>query len=136
MDYAKTYETYLRMEKGHTPRTIAAYLGDVRRFRIWLDAHPTKGLALGWEEVRARHLRAYLAELEPSAYYVRRIISSLTQWFDYLVRVEELMDANPAAELSKPKLRDVPPPALSTAEVAAMIQAAYDHARAPERTRN
>lgn len=136
MNYTKTYETYLRLEKGHTPRTIAAYLGDVGRFRKWLDAHPTKGLPLAWEEVRSRHLRAYLADLDPSPYYVRRIISSLSGWFDYLVRVEELMSENPAAELSKPKLRDVPPPALSTAEVAAIIRAAHEHSRAPERTRN
>ncbi len=106
MDYTKSFERYLQVEKGRAARTIHGYLSDVRRFRSWLDENPVKGITLSWEEVKARHIRAYLTSLEASPTYVHRIISSLRGWFGYLQEVEELTESNPATELSKPKLRD------------------------------
>ncbi len=44
MDYSKSFERYLRIEKGRAVRTIDGYLSDVRRFRAWLDANPVKGV--------------------------------------------------------------------------------------------
>ena len=136
MDYTKSFETYLRIEKGRAPRTITGYLGDVARFRRWLDENPVKGAALAWEEVVPRHLRAYLTSLDASPEYVHRIISSLRSWFGYLHEIEELTQSNPAAELAKPKLGSELPPALSLGEVSALITAALEHSRRPERLRN
>ncbi len=136
MDYAKNFGRYLQVEKGRAPRTIHGYQSDVRRFKAWLDANPVKGVPVAWEEVRPRHIRAYLNSLEASPSYVHRIISSLRGWFGYLQDVEELTHSNPAAELAKPKLRDKQPPALSLSEVSALIRAAVEHSRKPERLRN
>jgi integrase/recombinase XerD len=138
MDYTKSFETYLRVEKGRAPRTIKGYLGDVARFRAWLDENPVQGQgsALAWEEVAPRHLRAYLTSLDASPEYVHRIIASLRSWFAYLQEVEDLIHSNPALELSKPKLGTELPPALSLREVAALIRAAVEHSRRPERVRN
>jgi integrase/recombinase XerD len=136
MNYTKSFETYLRVEKGRAVRTIQGYLGDVARFRTWLDENPVKGTTLSWEEIKPRHIRAYLTSLEASPEYVHRIISSLRSWFGYLQEVEELTQSNPAMELSKPKLGTELPPALSVGEVAALIRAAVEHSRRPERLRN
>ncbi len=136
MDYAKNFGRYLQVEKGRAPRTIHGYQSDVRRFRAWLDANPDKGVTVAWEEVKPRHIRAYLNSLEASPSYVHRIISSLRGWFGYLQDVEELIGSNPAAELAKPKLRNKQPPALSLSEVSALIRAAAQHSRKPERLRN
>ena len=108
----------------------------MRRFRSWLDANPVNGVPVSWEEVAPRHIRAYLNSLEASPTYVHRIISSLRGWFGYLQEVEELTDSNPAAELAKPKLRDKRPPAMSVGEVSALIRAAVERSRRPERLRN
>ena len=77
MQYSKGFAQFLKIEKGRSDKTIAAYLGDVTRFQAWLDASPEDGLVLGWADVRSKHVRAYLSELEPSPSYFHRVHSSL-----------------------------------------------------------
>lgn len=136
MNPYKTFASYLEVEKGRSPKTIQAYLGDVRRFRAWLDHHLKQGLAVPWEQVQARHIRAYLADLNASPSYLHRIISSLRVWFDYLSDIEQLIEGNPAKEIAKPKKARRHPPALSPEEMRRLIHAAVEHSRPSERLRN
>ena len=154
MNYSKPFELYLRVEEGKGEKTIAAYLGDVGRFRNWLDKQGVgRGAPVPWEQVQPRHLRAYLAWLSSDRLtaradgahikaravgpkYVNRVISSLREWFDYLENVEKVIEGNPARELKKPKLPKRNPAHLSTSEVSRLIQAAVDGSRLTERVRN
>ena len=136
MNPYKPFASYLEVEKGRSANTIAAYLGDVRRFRAWLDEHPQQGLAIPWEGAHARHIRAYLAELDASPSYIHRVTSSLRVWFDYLREIEQLIDGNPAREIAKPKKGRRHPPALSPDEMRRLINAAVEYSRPSERLRN
>jgi integrase/recombinase XerD len=136
MNPYKTFASYLEVEKGRSPTTIAAYLGDIKRLRAWLDEQPQQGLAIPWEQVQARHLRSYLADLEASPSYLQRVTSSLRVWFDYLREIERLIDGNPAREIAKPKKGRRHPPALSPDEVRRLIHAAVAYSRPSERLRN
>jgi len=37
------FSSYLVREEGRSPQTAKQYSGDVRRFRAWLDTHPSGG---------------------------------------------------------------------------------------------
>ena len=149
------FATYLRVEVGASEHTVRAYLGDIRRFRRWLDeAGARDGLPPAWPQVTERDIRAYLAHLatdrlltRPDGSRIRspgvspktthRIISSLRRWFDYLMEVEQVpMHPNPARRIRKPKLPKRHPPALAPEQVRALIAAALEHSRASERVRN
>ena len=136
MNHTKGFETFMRIEKGRSDKTIQAYLGDVGRFRTWLDEHPEEGIPLEWQEVRTKHVRAYLSELDPSPSYFHRVHSSLKGWFDYLVEVAEVREDNPALKINKPKKSNYHPPSLSLDEVRRLIQAALEESRPSERLRN
>jgi len=154
MDYYQQFAIYQRVEIGKGESTIRAYLGDVRRFREWLDTRAVeRGLPPAWEEVGARHIRAYTAWLSTDrkvtrkdgalieqravgAKYVRRITASLQVWFDYLRDIGKLRPDNPAREVRAPKLPKRHPPYLAPNEVGKLVRSAVEHSRTPERLRN
>jgi site-specific recombinase XerD len=140
---------------GSSENTIRAYLGDIKRFRRWLDAEGRSGGSPPtWLEVTEREIRTYLAHLatervaeRPDGSRVKigpitpktthRIISSLRRWFDYLIDVEKLpLSQNPARRIRKPKLPKRHPPALTPEQVASLIAAAHERSRSSERVRN
>lgn len=71
MDSYQQFAIYQRVEIGKGERTIQAYLGDVQRFRGWLDNHAVvRGLPPAWEEVEARLHR--LAFKRPCSHQIGR----------------------------------------------------------------
>jgi integrase/recombinase XerD len=131
-----TYKQYLNTERGRSSSTIKAYVGDVERFRRFLDSSAS-GLPLEWREVSARNIRAYLASLENAGpYRVQRIIAALRSWFAYLVGVEKEFAVNPALEIAKPKLPKRLPKYLQTHEVARLLEGALKFSRVAEAERN
>ena len=136
MNHYKGFANYLKIEKGRSEKTIEAYLGDINRFRAWLDAHPEGGIPLDWQEVRTKHIRAYLSDLDASPSYFHRVHSSLKAWFQYLVKVAELRLDNPADEISKPRKAKHHPATLSLAETKRLIDATVEESRSSERLRN
>lgn len=136
MKQLKGFSQYLKIEKGRSDKTIEAYLGDVKRFRTYLDENPEEGLVLGWEDVQAKHIRAYLSELDASPAYFRRVHSSLKVWFDYLQVVAEVVPSNPSLTISKPKKAQHHPKVLNLLEVRKLIESAVNTSRVSERLRN
>lgn len=154
-DLYQPFATHLRIEVGSSENTIRAYLGDVKRFRRWLDAEVRGGGAPPtWLELTEREIRTYLAHLATDRVVERpdgsrvtlapitpktthRIISSLRRWFDYLIDVEKLpIHLNPARRIRKPKLPKRHPPALTPEQVASLIATAHERSRSSERIRN
>ena len=154
-DLYQPFATHLRVEVGSSENTIRAYLGDIKRFRRWLDAEgsrrgPSTDLARG-HRARDPHLpraprhrtRGRAPRRQPrhdrpiTPKTTHRIISSLRRWFDYLIDVEKLpINQNPARRIRKPKLPKRHPPALTPEQVASLIAAAHERSRSSERVRN
>ena len=151
MDYRNQFQTYLKVEEGKGARTVQAYLADVRRFKTWLDAEVQRPLA--WEEVTTRHIRAYTTWLSTERRvtredgvrlelpgvgprYIGRVVSSLGAYFDYLTRVEKLLEVNPVAEVRRPKIPKRASEHLTVSELRRLINAAVEGSRLPERVRN
>lgn len=129
------YAFYLREECGRGERTIEAYLGDLQRFRAFLDKRDD--LPLRWEEIGADDVRDWFASLHsPSPLYLRRLRSSLLMFYKYLIDIRKVMSHNPVREIATRKKAFRHPSALSISESTRLVQAAFDYSRPHSRTRN
>ena len=136
MNYLNSYQLYLRDECGRSQRTIEAYLGDLYRFRNFLD-NRSVGVPLRWEEVGARDIRAWFGSLDnPSTMYLRRLRSSLVTFYEYLIHTEKVMQDNPAKEIATRKRPFRHPSFLTVEESTRLIKAAVEHSPARNRVRN
>lgn len=101
-DALRQFESYLRVEKNLSPKTRAAYLYDLGRFREFLGADKI----IIVEEVTADEIRSYIHHLREELQYrastLARTISSIRVLFDYLVEQEQL-ETSPAAGIQNPK---------------------------------
>lgn len=94
------FTTYLRAQRNASIHTIAAYEKDLRKFR------EHAGTGLQWSKVDHLAIRKFLSELianglsKPS---VARALASLRSFYKWMGR-EGLVDQNPAALVSTPKL--------------------------------
>lgn len=122
VDAARSFEDYLRVERGAAPGTAAAYRRDIRRYLRHLADHGVKRM----DDVRARHvsdaLRARSAEgAAPST--LNRMLASIRHLHRFCVR-EGLAAANPAALVDGPKRGLSLPKALPMDKVQRIIEAA------------
>ena len=130
------YQYYLQEECGRAQKTVAAYLGDLQRFRNFLDERDRDG-GLRWEEVGADDIRAWFTSLDaPSTSYLRRMRSSVMMFYDYLIHVKKVMSNNPAKEIASRKKIFRHPQALTVSESGRLIKAAFEHSSVRNRTRN
>jgi integrase/recombinase XerD len=114
------YYAFLRIEKGLADNTVEAYSNDLDQFREFLTLQN-----LAPQEVEARDVALFVQYLEGQGIAPRsraRKLSALRNFFDYLVE-EQLLDNNPCAYLSAPKLPRNLPQILSEHEVLALLDA-------------
>lgn len=112
---------HLRLERGRSPHTVAAYHRDASAFAVRCQArglqHPG--------QVDLRALRRYLAELDAQGYArttIARRSSSLRGWFALLVR-RGVIDVDPAALLVAPRTGRHLPRVLRIDEVERLLAA-------------
>jgi len=116
----KGFESYLTLEKGLSPKSIEAYLGDVMKLVQFLDSENSD---VSLSSLELKHLRSFLtwiAELGISSRSQARIISGLKAFFSYL-NLEEIIKANPAELLEAPKLSRKLPVVLGLDEINSII---------------
>ena len=115
-----SYYSYLSIEKGLSENTVQAYSNDLRQFRNFLSkAH------LSLPEVLPEHVAYYLEDLEGQSIAPRsraRKVSALRSFFSYCLD-EQIVENNPCAYLSAPKLPRNLPQILTEQEVAALLDA-------------
>ena len=114
------FSSYLTKEEGRSPQTAKQYSGDVRRFRAWLDAHPSGGqgrVLLEWEQITSAHIRAFLREQDFAPRRYHRFIASLRKFWAFLKDVHKLAVDNPALEVKRPKLETRMPVYLAVAQL-------------------
>ncbi|HBN97287.1 MAG TPA: site-specific tyrosine recombinase XerD [Firmicutes bacterium] len=114
------YYAFLRIEKGLSDNTVGAYSNDLRQFRKFLAREN-----LSPHEVEARDVALFVQDLEGQGIAPRsraRKVSALRSFFDYLVE-EQIVQNNPCAYMSAPKLPIRLPQILSEQEVLALLDA-------------
>ena len=108
----RDYRYYLRMERGLSPNTVAAYGRDVEEFLAAAELEP--------RSIRSGDVERYLASLTVSKRSQARLLSSLRSFFDWLVLEGERPD-NPCELIEAPKLGRYLPEVLSVEEVTAIL---------------
>jgi len=115
----KRFEQHLSVERNASPRTVTAYLRDLRDFQQFIQQLKLSGEpADWWQQVDLLLLRRYLAQLHSrcSRTSIARKLSSLRVFFRYLVREGEL-SVSPVDGLATPKREQYLPQVLSAEQV-------------------
>jgi len=113
------YLNYLKAERNFSPYTVRNYTTDLLGFFQFLK---TRGVG-SLREVDKHVLRDYLAHLADrklAKASIARKMSAIRSFFGYLVR-EDIIDANPAASISSPKLEKRLPSFLTVAETVRLL---------------
>ena len=115
---------YLILERGSSPRTVAAYRRDLQRFIDFADQRGQgSAQAVDLDVLRTFVVGMVEAGRAPST--VRRAVSALKTYFRYLV-AEGVLDADPTERLEGPRTARRLPEVLSIAEVERLIESVDD----------
>lgn len=112
---------WMRFERRASRHTLAAYGGDLTRFRTWLEEAGV--CAPG--EVTSDHLGAWLAQRGEeglSARSLARARTSVRRWFAWLVSVDRLA-ADPTRDVPTTRFRQPLPSVLSASQVDQLLRA-------------
>ena len=111
----------LAVERGLSPRTVAAYRGDLLRLGEWLERRQGAPLTDAASAALAEHVR-WLHRREISPRSIARALSAARGFFGWRV-AEGLRADDPTATLAAPKRLRKLPAVLGEAEVAALLAA-------------
>jgi integrase/recombinase XerD len=112
---------YLKVEKGLTPLTVAAYKSDVIQLAEFLAAR-RRELA----QARREEIRAFLSQLFANGVKdrsVARKLSTLRHFYKYLL-LDRIIKQDPTLEIDSPKQWKVLPKSLAPSEIDSMMEAA------------
>lgn len=116
--WVKNFLNFLETEKNASTHTIKNYAIDLREFLTPLDGKPV-------EDVHYLDIRTFLAGLKEKTFSkssISRKLACLRSFFKYLVR-ENVLKANPAADISTPKREKKLPKFLDPTEITNLIEA-------------
>ena len=103
--------SHLEVVRHLSPHTISSYKRDLTAFFTFLkEKHDSR------EEIQDHHIRGFVAQerrRDLSARSIQRALSSIRSFFNYLLD-EEVVETNPAANISSPKSTQLLPKALDT----------------------
>lgn len=120
-DYIEGFSNYLRLEKGVAENTLKAYINDISKLSNYLSESENTKSPLRVTQKDLEIFLQSLGELEISAATQARIISSIKNFFQYLVYDDSLIE-NPAALLECPRLSRKLPTPLSIEEIDLLIE--------------
>lgn len=112
------YVKYLHFEKMYSEHTITAYKNDVNDFLDYLESE-----SLQLQDVEASNIRYYvfhLSNLELTGKSIRRKISSISSFFDFLISKQEYT-INPCKYIESIKYEKTLPEYLFLEDVIALI---------------
>lgn len=122
--FLQRFEQHLSVERNLSPRTVEAYLRDLRQFQNFLrQQEPLDNASVEWfANVDLLLLRRYLAQMHRgcSRTSIGRKISSLKVFFRFLVR-EGVLKTSPADALSTPRREQYLPKVLSAEQTGNLL---------------
>ncbi len=119
--YIKSYQSYLRIERGLSKNTILNYSFDIERLCAYLDQNAIIISPITINEATLQEF-IYSVAKEVNARSQARIISGLKSFFSYLV-FEEYRSDNPLELVETPRIGRKLPDTLSTQEIDNLIAA-------------
>jgi integrase/recombinase XerD len=119
--YIKSYQSYLRIERGLSKNTIDNYSFDIERLCLFLEDNAilVSPLKIG-EETIQQFIYSVSKEVSPRSQ--ARIISGLKSFFSYLI-FEDYRSDNPMELIETPKTGRKLPDTLSVDEIDSLISA-------------
>lgn len=119
--YIKSYQSYLKIERGLSKNTIENYSFDIERLCLFLSENDiiTSPLKIE-EETIQQFIYAISSQVNPRSQ--ARIISGLKSFFGYLIFEDYRVD-NPMELIESPKTGRKLPDTLSTQEIDGLIKA-------------
>jgi integrase/recombinase XerD len=119
--YLKSYQSYLKIERGLSKNTIDNYSFDIERLCLFLNQNsiPVSPIAINEETVQ-QFIYAVSKEVNPRSQ--ARIISGLKSFFSYLI-FEDFRNDNPLELIESPKTGRKLPDTLAVEEIDALISA-------------
>jgi len=116
----KEYEGFLKLEKGLSPHSVEAYLGDLEKLRQYQELmHPETGPRDLSREQLGQFLM-WIGELGLSARSQARILSGIKAFYRYLL-LDDQIQSDPTALLEGPRLGSKLPEVLTVAEIDRML---------------
>ena len=119
--YIKSYQSYLRIERGLSKNTIENYSFDIERLCLYLEQN---GISISPIKIDETTLQQFIysvsSEVNPRSQ--ARIISGLKSFFGYLI-FEDYRDDNPLELIESPKTGRKLPDTLAIEEIDALIAA-------------
>jgi integrase/recombinase XerD len=135
------YDTWLRVERGLSPNTLAAYRRDLRRYGAYLHRRGLSG-AIG--RVDEAVVAGYVDELEQArtddgerrykASSIARSLAAVRSFHRFCVE-EGLLAVDPSGDVGAPRVPQGIPKALTEAEVEALLGAVPGDGPRPQRDR-
>ena len=135
------YETWLRVERGLAPNSLAAYRRDLRRYAEYLRRRGvTRDVALvdesivsGWVE-ELQQARTDDGQRRYKESSIARALAAVRSFHRFCVE-EGLLDADPSGDVGAPRVPQGIPKALTEAEVDALLGAVPGDGPRPQRDR-
>ena len=121
------YTSYLKIERGMSPNTVASYVHDVS---VFLEAYPSARPS----DLTDADVAEHLASLGLTKRSQARVLSSLRSFFDWCI-AEGDMKSNPAERVDSPKPGHYLPTVLSVEEISAIMDSVDLQARFGRRDR-
>jgi len=114
------YKHFLRLEKSLSPRSVEAYVNDIKKFLDFLGAN---GKEISIKDFTRENLQAFIYAVSDklSTRSQARLISGLRNFFNFLVW-EGLLEQNPADAIDAPKISRKIPEVLSIEEIDKMLE--------------
>ena len=119
--HIKSYQSYLRIERGLSKNTIENYTFDIDRLCNFLEQNDIEVSALKISEETLQQFIYYVSK-EVHARSQARIISGLNSFFSYLI-FEDLREDNPLELIEAPRTGRKLPDTLSLEEIDGLIAA-------------
>ncbi len=116
--YITEFVSYLKIEKGLSPNSIAAYTNDTNKLKNYCEDNK-----MSVNDVHYSDLKNFIAELYDlglSARSQARIISGIKQFYAYLI-LENLVKTDPSELLEQPKIGRKLPEVMTIEEIDLLI---------------
>ena len=119
--YIKSYQSYLKIERGLSKNTIDNYAFDIQRLCMYLEQNSINVSPL---DISEELLQAFIYDVakQVNARSQARIISGLKSFFSYLI-FEDYRKDNPLELIESPRIGRKLPDTLSTKEIDDLIAA-------------
>jgi integrase/recombinase XerD len=131
--YIKSYQSYLKIERGLSKNTIANYSFDIERLCLFLSENNIDVTPLKISEETVQQF-IYMISSQVNARSQARIISGLKSFFSYLIFEDYRVD-NPMELIESPRTSRKLPDTLSVEEIDSLIAAIDLSSKEGERNR-